>query len=301
MIHSFLGPSNDHILAREECPGKSNPQKVAKFTKRVGNTDRTGRLSVGRRWERGWCLRVSFRFRLQKWKIWQDFFLEQHMRWANELFLVLLWSAPWNQDLQYSSRSQELWLYREILPNVIIMTKPTKRTQRYTKRIQNHCFTLAKYQLLILTHRYLKHFSNLISTWTKNTAQPRTAFRAAILPFRLLGNLTCFSFILQIVHNDLLEEKVLAIFPDISDGYIIIYKVERNKFIFWKTKHWKTITNAKQLQSETASSSMQQMLIWFGFETAKYQICIGYNTTSGDDQVISGASQMWHDTSLCIG
>ena len=46
MIHSFLGPSNDHILAREVYPGKSKPQKVAKFTKRVGNTDRTGRLSV---------------------------------------------------------------------------------------------------------------------------------------------------------------------------------------------------------------------------------------------------------------
>lgn len=142
--------------------------------------------------------------------------------------------------------------------------------------------------------------SNLISTWTKNTAQPRTALRPAILPFRLLGNLTCFGFILQIVHNDLLEEKVLAFFPDISDGYVIT-KRNVKKIIFWKAKHWKAITNAKQLQSETVISSMQQMLIWFGFETAKCKICIGYNTTSGDDQVISGANQMWHDIFLCVG
>lgn len=65
--------------------------------------------------------------------------------------------------------------YRETLPNVIIMTKPTKRTEKYTKRIQNRCFTLAKYQLLILTHRYLKPYLNLDKKHRTATHSPSSS------------------------------------------------------------------------------------------------------------------------------
>ena len=116
-----------------------------------------GGVSVGRRWES--IIRCFFP-KAAKMEDMAGFFLNNI--WDEQMSCFLFFYEVYHETKIYSIVQEvKNYGYRETLPNVIIMTKPTKRTERYTKPIQNRCFTLAKYQLLILTHRYLKPYLNL--------------------------------------------------------------------------------------------------------------------------------------------